>query len=337
VQRRSTATVGAARHTAAVTFINERVQAQLQAGVKLRGAEVLQARQVAVNLLGTGETITRTKIYTAVATAAGVDPNGADSVDVFAAQRDDSVTVDDAPALARLRLRVTCDIVLAELAADGHIIAMEPPSAGLSASYVDVADMAPGGRGTQGPGMVNLRGPAVAESYRLHSRLIDNPAWRPTGLSVSGSELLPLLGRRGQLCWQEALDALRRGLYLAAANMAGAASEAAWYSVGEQLRSHDTALGKALDEDGTARVITRSIEVLRRLKAAQNIDELHAHAAYLRDLRNYGLHPRSTDDPAREHAFTETGCMNVLMTTYRYLHRLQDLVDAATSASSTNP
>jgi hypothetical protein len=319
-----------------VTFINERVQAQLQAGVEVRGIELLQARQQAVNLLGSGEAITRTKIYTAVATAAGIDPNGSSSVDVFAAQRDESVSVVEAPALARLRLRVTCDVVLAELAADGHIVAMEPPSAGLTANYVDVADMAPSGGGTQGPGMVKLRGPAVAESYRLHSRLLDHPAWRPTGLSLSGTELLPLLGRRGQLCWQEALDALRRGLYLAAANMAGAASEAAWYSVGEQLRSHDAALGKALDEDGTARVITRSIEVLRRLKAAQNIDELHAHAAYLRDLRNYGLHPRGTDDPTREHAFTETGCMNVLMTTHRYLHRLQDAVAAGTSAAITS-
>lgn len=320
-----------------MTFINERVQVQLQAGVEVRAAELLQARQHAINLLGSGDVVARSAVYSAVATAAGVDPNGQGTIDIYAAQRDDTVDISNAPPLARLRLRLACDIVLAELAADGQIVAMTPPSAGMGVTHVSVSDIAPGGGGTSGGGTVELRSPAVAKTYRLHSRLLDNPAWQPTALSLTGDELLPLLGRRGQLCWREALDALRRGLHLASANMAGAASEAAWYSIGEELRSHAAQPAKALDDDGTARVITRSVDVLRRLKAAPGIDELHAHAAYLRDLRNYGLHPRGSDDPTREHAFTATGCMNVLMTTHRYLHRLQDALAAATAASTTSP
>lgn len=59
--------------------------------------------------------------------------------------------------------------------------------------------------------------------------------------------------------------------------------------------------------------------------------ELHSHAAYLRDLRNYGVHPRQDQDPGQEQAFTETGCLLLIMQVHRYLVRL---VEAATFAGA---
>lgn len=180
-----------------------------------------------------------------------------------------------------------------------------------------------GDGGWSGSAQVDVHGPVVAASYRLHSQLRQDPAWRNVELSLGSDELLALLGRRGQLCWQEALTALRYGLHLAAVNMAGAASEAAWYSLGELLREQDTTLARALTDDSTVRVISRVVENLRRLKAGPGLDELQAHAGYLRDLRNYGHHPRvDQDDRPRELAFTESGCTNLLMATHRYLHQL---------------
>jgi hypothetical protein len=104
-------------------------------------------------------------------------------------------------------------------------------------------------------------------------------------------------------CVDEALCAHRRGLHLAALNMLGAASEAAWYSLGEQLRDWSAQLAKALDEDTrTAAVIRLVHEVLVQLKpgrvSRETLEELRSCATYLRDLRNYGLHPRRAVRPA---------------------------------------
>lgn len=72
---------------------------------------------------------------------------------MFAAQRDETVDVSDAADLTRLRLALTTDTVLAELAADGAVVAMDVPHPGLSQTFVSVSDIAPGGGGW---GMVRL-------------------------------------------------------------------------------------------------------------------------------------------------------------------------------------
>ncbi|RYP89052.1 hypothetical protein EKO23_01090 [Nocardioides guangzhouensis] len=141
-------------------------------------------------------------------------------------------------------------------------------------------------------------------------------------------DLALLLGDRGERCFREVLEAHRRGLYLAAVNMAGAASEAAWFTLGEAMQD-DTSVAKALGEDAAGRLIKRVVERLRGApRMATTADELFAHASYLRDLRNYGLHPRSSSGPAREGAFTESGCLILIMETHRYLVRLLDAARA---------
>ena len=135
------------------------------------------------------------------------------------------------------------------------------------------------------------------------------------------------LDPRTRRCLEEALTAHRHGLYLSAASLLGAVSEGAWYAAGEQLRSHDSRLAKALDQDQTAKVINLVCELMHRvgrLKAAAN--ELQAFAGYLRDLRNYGIHPREAIDTSKEPAFTESATMCLILQTHRYLEQLADAV-----------
>jgi hypothetical protein len=56
-------------------------------------------------------------------------------------------------------------------------------------------------------------------------------------------------------------------------------------------------------------------------------NELIAHASYLRDLRNYGVHPAADQDPGQADAFTELGSTVLVMETHRYLARLREAAE----------
>jgi hypothetical protein len=143
-------------------------------------------------------------------------------------------------------------------------------------------------------------------------------------------DLRPLLGERGMMCAAEALRAWRRHLYLASVNLLGAASESAWYGLGELLRNGNDQLGRAVDEDRTARVIELTGQKLReRGVISTDVFELTTHAIYLRQLRNYGSHPRSQRDPDLEATFTEGASAVLLSSTRRYFVRM---IQAATRA-----
>ena len=140
------------------------------------------------------------------------------------------------------------------------------------------------------------------------------------------------LDQRTRRCLEEALAAHRHGLYLAAVNLLGAVSEGAWYAAGERLRNRDTQLAKALDSGHTVKVIKRVCELMRRVgRLKATADELHACAAYLRDLRNYGVHPRETIDTRREPVFTDAATLCLILQTHRYLVRLADAVTTLTA------
>ena len=136
-------------------------------------------------------------------------------------------------------------------------------------------------------------------------------------------------------CLEEALTAHRHGLYLGAVSLLGAVSEGAWYAAGEQLRDSDERLARALDNDHTAKVTDLVCELMRRVGRLKTIaNELHAHAAYLRDLRNYGVHPREAINTSREVAFTESASMCLILQTHRYLERLAEAVATLTAKTT---
>lgn len=125
----------------------------------------------------------------------------------------------------------------------------------------------------------------------------------------------------------------------AAVNMLGAASEAAWYSLGERLRHRSTQLGRALDEDTrTATVIRLVHEQLGQLRpggvSPVTLDELRSHATYLRDLRNYGLHPRGRVSGDLEHHFTDHAASLMFMASHRYFMRLAAIAENLSPADA---
>ena len=174
--------------------------------------------------------------------------------------------------------------------------------------------------------------PAHSRTYRLLRPYIGRPDCQFLDAELFTRSAADLLGDRGRRCVDEAIAAHRHGLYLTAANMLGAASEAAWYTLGEMLRSDDEDLAKSLESDSTAQVIRLAANRLEQRSPRRDrttISELRVHAIYLRDLRNYGLHPRSTSDDDREVAFTEPGSAILLMQCRRYFARLRAVAGAA--------
>ena len=142
------------------------------------------------------------------------------------------------------------------------------------------------------------------------------------------------LDPRTQRCLEEALTAHRHGMYLAAANLLGAVPEGAWYSADEQLRGLDPQLTRALDNDRTATVVARPCELIGRDCRPKGIaNELQAFTDYLRNLRNYGIHPRERIDTTKEPAFSEAATMCLILQTHRYLVQMASAVATLTAAA----
>ena len=172
--------------------------------------------------------------------------------------------------------------------------------------------------------------PRLEGAYRMTPRRSEflEPVLLDASQFLEGMQ--DLLDERGTRCLDEALRAARRGLYLSAVNLLGAVSESAWYTVGRMFEAEDQDLAQAIAENRTAqvqRLVGNKLETVRAMRTT--VTELRAHAAYLRDLRNYGVHPAEDRDPGQEQAFTEPGCLLLVMQTHRYLARLAEVVAAA--------
>lgn len=230
----------------------------------------------------------------------------------------------DHAAIARVRLLDAAEEALAQLASAGALAELGE----LSNSYVNI----PIQRGGNGFGHRMTRpGPRLAQSYgRPRREHLDD--LELLDVDIFAADLVPLgLDARTLRCLQESLASYRRGLFLSAVSLIGAVSEGAWYAAGEQLRSRSSALGTALDGDRTAKVIELTANELGSTAgvSAGAVRELQVHAAYLRDLRNYGVHPRPLTTDGQEHAFTDHGAGLILMQTHRYLVRLSEVLSAS--------
>jgi len=305
-----------------------RIRDAVQQAIRPSEADVIRARAVVLDLLASSQVAHTEPLVRAVLEDGGVDrePDREAHVHVGEIQRDPGATLDrDEPLLKRERLRTAAYEALAQLAADGILLPTDP-----SKSEVDVPTGVMGsGGGWRGGTRVTTDRPEVAGGYRISSRWVTSSAVSEVATLLDARDLLSLLGPRGSRCWEEAVAAFNRHLYLASAGMVGAASEAAWYSLGEAM-ADEHRLAKPLEDDVTVKVIQLVAERLKRApRSTSSVNELQSQAAHLRDIRNYGLHPRSETDASLEAAFTETGCLVLLMEGRRYLARLMEIAGAA--------
>lgn len=299
------------------TIVGPDVYAGICAAVMPTDAEVLVAKQVTVAQLDAGRSVTPTALEQAVLEHFNVPLEGhrEEPYDVQPGSAADDVDR-DAPPIARQRLRYATKLAIASLVAEGILT----PAASPGSDYLSVPVHRSGHSGGE---RIAVATPSMAGAYRLtpgREPLAELPIL-DAGAFVEG--LNGLLDIRARRCLEEALAASRRGLYLSALNLIGAVSEAAWYSVGEALLPTNEELVEPLAENRTAVVqhlVAGILGTVKRQRLA--VTELSKHAAYLRDLRNYGVHPRGEIDPGQEHAFTEAGCLLVLMETHRYMARL---------------
>jgi hypothetical protein len=240
----------------------------------------------------------------------------------------------DAPALTYVRGRIAAMRGLGELAVVGVVIPASDPGGDelrhepmlRADDTISIGIHHPGGRSG-----VRSRAdrPVLAESYMLAQPGEARWYLEPDLFAEEIGNLK--LTNRAHRALREALASYRRGLYLACASLLGVVSEAAWYAAAE--RTGTPAIGKLIEEEATARLQRAVADHLRSVKALARTlpDELLAHAAVLREIRNYGVHPRETRDDL-ERWFTEDACGLLILDTHHYLTRLAGAVEVAVRA-----
>jgi hypothetical protein len=75
----------------------------------------------------------------------------------------------------------------------------------------------------------------------------------------------------------------------------------------------------------TPNVQSRVAQVFEQFKALKKpeIQGLQMHAGFMREIRNYGVHPRSATEPIESH-FTEEAAAFIILATRHYLVLLRD-------------
>lgn len=130
---------------------------------------------------------------------------------------------------------------------------------------------------------------------------------------------------RPRRCVYEALRAYRQSLYISCGSLLGAASEAAWFSVGEAFRRESKTWADLLDRGTFTDLQKKLLPRLKEWFPDSLLDELVSFASLLRRMRNYGVHPKGVDDAAVERYFNDETCGVLLVENHDYLVRLAKL------------
>lgn len=302
-------------------------------------ADVLEARQIILDLLADGGTHHERDLQARMHAARGI-PNATYDEQVVVDWTESGWTLPtgDEPGLARLRTDAAIRQALTALVREQVVVPTEGNLHGASHSSVTVRQ----NRGGSATGPIQIERildllPNQATDCRwrlLHAA--DNPRTQLARTPIS-TGLDDLLGVRGLEVLSEAVACFHAGRFIAAVDLLAAASEAAWFGIGAAAAGHDTKLDKLVaDGDGAAEVIERAVGVIATERTMQKTTrhELHAQAVRFRDLRNYGLHPVGSPDGAREPAFTEAGAAALFMTAPRYFQQLDSARTALTPAGA---
>jgi hypothetical protein len=237
------------------------------------------------------------------------------------------------PVTAAIRADLIAREALAELAADGMLIAAGSGPLGGS-DEIMLSFPLPGYAAGQ---RLRLHRPAVpSDAVRLPHRLRQQGLW---GLEpdILITDLTSLgLDPRTERSLREAIESYRRGVFLAAASLLGAAVEGAWYAASQRLRSAAPQVDALVDGDRTARLQGALAAVLRDALPGNRkweADALSQFARLMRDIRNYGVHPRQMTDGDIEVYFTEDKCGLLFLEAHRHLKHLAEATAHATASA----
>lgn len=304
--------------------LHERWQAPFDAAASPSRAEVIAAKTAILDVLADGETHDRGDLLTVHAEP---DFRERDKVDVAGDPSIDELRGD--PLIVKRRRILAAAEGLSELHLQGVVVPQTRPGGGWNGEFDVIRRVGLQHHG-QGSG-VNLTVPCAdtAASYRLHGALRDQPSPRSFDSDLFTADLDDLrLDPRTVRCIREALDAYARGLYLAAANLVGAAVEGAWFAAAEVVASASRKVADELAEERPqiGRVQKAMVGWMRSQRTYKHLaDDLEAHANLIRELRNYGAHPRSAVDHHLEDHFTEVAAAILIMGAHRHLRLLSEV------------
>ncbi len=133
----------------------------------------------------------------------------------------------------------------------------------------------------------------LSDVIRLPHRLRRQGLWG-LGPDVFIANLASLgLDPRTERSLREAIESYRRGVFLAASNLLGAAVEGAWYAAGQRLRTAAPRVDVLVDGDHTAQLQSAVAAALRDCLPGNRkweADALSQFARLMSDIRNYDVH-----------------------------------------------
>jgi hypothetical protein len=168
------------------------------------------------------------------------------------------------PQLAQARLRLATLEAIAELEQQGVLTPTAKPDQSGADITLNVSDLSPSGSGSSGGHRIGASIPVVAPCHRMSRQHLREEGRIELDLALTSSGLSELLGCRGQRCFDEAIAAFRRGLFLAATNLLGATNEAAWFEIGNLIARSDPKLNKPIADEMPAKVIQMSCDWFER-------------------------------------------------------------------------
>jgi hypothetical protein len=292
--------------------------------------DIVRAKKHLLGQLGDGQPHSSEALIASVASLLGAVPLGHPQIDLPGRESVTAVVTAEHPVAAAIRADITAREALAELAADGMLIAAGqaalPGTPALTLTYHLPSSSAGVPIGVHRPAV-------LSDVVRLPHRLRQQGLW---GIEpdIFIADLGPLgLVPRTERSLREAIESYRRGVFLAAASQLGAAVEGAWYAAGQRLRSAAPAVDQLVDSDRTAQLQSAVTDALRDSLPGNRrweTDSLSQFARLMRDIRNYGVHPRHLSDGDIEIYFEEDKCGLLFLEAHRHLKRLAQITAQAT-------
>lgn len=286
--------------------------------------DILRVKRYLLGQLADGLPHPADALVASIANLLGAEPLGHLRIDLPGRDSVMDVVTSDHPVAAAIRADVTAREALAELAADGMLIAAGPGTCRASAEIMLDYSL-PGYAG--GVRLQVPRPGVLSDVVQLPHRLRQHGLWGMEA-DIFIADLASLrLDPRTERSLREAIEPYRRGVFLAASSLLGAAVEGAWYAAGQRLRFAPR-VNELVDGDRTAQLQGAVTTALRDSLPANRrweTDALSQFAGLMRDIRNYGVHPRQVTDGDIEVYFTEDKCGLLFLEAHRHLKHLAEI------------